>query len=265
MSSHPRDRILEATRQLAHSVDEPRPVSLGQVAAAANVSRATIYRYFPDKTALLVAAGAPDGHGSPPADPRARILEAALDVFGERGIHAATMSEIAGRAGLSLSGLHWHFKNKDELLAGIAASLPIASTLMSEAMRAESEDADLEAQLTRITSVAFRFLAQRRALVRLIIFETSIHPDVAQIARQHTIGRFLPMLTAVFERHATRGTIRPGSAKARAQALLGMMILPALLRPTFDDLLAPDDDTTAREQVQIMLRGIEAAPTGDDA
>jgi len=29
-------------------------------------------------------------------------------------------------------------------------------------------------------------------------------------------------------------------------------------------LFEPDDATTAREHVQIMLRGIEAAPTGDD-
>src|SRR6188508_2833373 len=216
MGSHPRDRILEATRDFLRRSDEPQPVSVGQVAAAANVSRATIYRYFPDKTSLLQAAGAGEMHTAPPADPHARILDAALDVFGERGIHAATLAEIASRAGLSLSGLHWHFKNKDELLAGIAESLPIAVTLMAEAMRAESADTDLESQLTRIVAVAQRFLAQRRALVRLIIFETGIHPDVARLARQHTMGRFLPMLTSVFERHARRGTIRPGSARARA-------------------------------------------------
>jgi AcrR family transcriptional regulator len=262
MGSHPRDRILEATRALMHRPDRDGLVSVGEVAAAAHVSRATVYRHFVDKTALLQAAGAGDPNGTLPVEPRARILEAALDVFGERGIHAATLAEIASRAGLSLSGLHWHFKNKDELLAGIAESLPIASTLLAESLRAESDDADLEAQLTRIASTAARFLARRRALVRLIIFETAIHPDVARLARQHTIGRFLPLLTAVFERHARRGTIRPGSARARAQAFLGMMVVPNLLRPTFDDLLEPDDAATVQENIQIMLRGITAAPTG---
>jgi AcrR family transcriptional regulator len=262
MSDHPRDRILEVTRGLLLRADEPRPVSMGQVAVAASVSRATIYRYFPDKTALLQAAGAGEGNGALPADPRGRILEAALDVFGERGIHAATLAEIAGRAGLSLSGLHWHFKNKDELVAGIGESIPIAATLMAEALRAESDDADLETQLTHIASVAMRELQRRRAMVRLIIFETGIHPDVARLARQYTIGRFLPMLASVFERHARRGTLRPGPARARAQALMGMLLLLALLKPTFDDLLHPNDAETVREYVQIMLRGILAAPTG---
>src|SRR5215212_6995655 len=179
MSDHPRDRILEATRSLLRRSDDDRPVSVGQVAASAHVSRATVYRYFPDKTALLQAAGAGASNGALPAEPRARILEAALEVFAERGIHAATLAEIAARAGLTLSGLHWHFKNKDELVAGVAESLPLLSTLMAESLAAEADDTDLESQLTRIATVALRMIARRRSTIRLLIFETGIHPDVA--------------------------------------------------------------------------------------
>jgi len=260
MGDHPRERILEATRALLSLADDERPVSVGQIAATAHVSRATVYRYYPDKTALLQAAGASGAGDGLPAEPRARILEAALDVFGERGIHAASLAEIANRAGLSLSGLHWHFKNKDELLAGIGESIPIAATLMTEALRAESGAADLESQLTKIATVALGLLQRRRAMLRLIIFETGIHADVARLARQYTIGRMLPMLAAVFERHARRATLRPGSSRARAQAFLGMLLMLGLLRPTFDDLLEPDDEATVREYVQIMLRGIQATP-----
>jgi TetR/AcrR family acrAB operon transcriptional repressor len=263
MGDHARDRILEATRALLDRADEARPVSVGQVAATAHVSRATVYRYFPDKTALLQAAGAGEANGALPVEPRARIVEAALEVFGERGIHAATMAEIAARAGLSLSGLHWHFKNKDELVAAIGNSIPIATTLMAEALRAERDDVDIAAQLTSLATVAIRELKRRRAMVRVMILETGIHPDVAQLTRQHTIGRFLPMLTSIFEQHAARGSIRPGSARARAQALVGMLVVQALLRPTFDDLLETDDEATVAEYVQIVLRGILAVPEGE--
>jgi TetR/AcrR family acrAB operon transcriptional repressor len=262
MGDHARDRILEATRALLDRADEARPVSVGQVAASAHVSRATVYRYFPDKTALLQAAGADQGDGALPVEPRARIVEAALEVFSERGIHAATMAEIAARAGLSLSGLHWHFKNKDELVAAIGRSIPIATTIMAEALRAERDDVDIATQLTSLATVAIRELKRRRAMVRVMILETGIHQDVARLTRQHTIGRFLPMLTSIFERHAARGTIRPGSARARAQALIGMLVVQALLRPTFDDLLEPDDEATVAEYVRIVLRGILAAPEG---
>jgi hypothetical protein len=129
---------------------------------------------------------------------------------------------------------------------------------MAEALRAERDDADLETQLTRIVTVAMRELQRRRAMVRVMILETGIHPDVARLARQHTIGRFLPMLVSVFERHARRGTIRPGSARARAQALVGMLVVQAMLRPTFDALLEPDDGVAVREYVQMVLHGILA-------
>src|SRR5438067_5999949 len=133
MSDHPRDRILETTRALLDQRDDVRPVTIGQVAAAAHVSRATVYRYFSDRTALLQAAGATNGGVQRPVDPRGRIIEAAFEVFAERGLHAATLADIANRAGLTLSGLHWHFKNKDELVAGVAESLPILPTGMQEA------------------------------------------------------------------------------------------------------------------------------------
>ena len=51
-----RERILEATLDvLARS--GPRRLSLSEVAAAAGVSRPTLYRWFPSKTALLEAFG----------------------------------------------------------------------------------------------------------------------------------------------------------------------------------------------------------------
>ena len=119
MSDHPRDRILETTRALLLEQDDARPVTIGQVAAAAHVSRATVYRYFADRTALLQAAGATNGGEQRPLDPRGRIIEAAFEVFAERGLHAATLSEIANRAGMTLSGLHWHFKNKADIFSAL--------------------------------------------------------------------------------------------------------------------------------------------------
>jgi AcrR family transcriptional regulator len=50
------DRILEATRQVLARSGERR-LSLSDVAAAAGVSRPTLYRWFPSKAALLEAFG----------------------------------------------------------------------------------------------------------------------------------------------------------------------------------------------------------------
>src|SRR5437870_4015001 len=106
-----RKRILSVTRQLLRQQEEVSGFTVGKVAAAAHVSRATLYRYFPNKATLLRAAGADSEQLSNGVKPRTRILEAVIALAGERGMHATTWEEIANRAGLSLSGLHWHYKN----------------------------------------------------------------------------------------------------------------------------------------------------------
>jgi AcrR family transcriptional regulator len=260
MDDHRRERILAATRELLSREDGGRALTIGQVAAAARVSRATVYRYFPDRATLPRSADAGDQHALPCAPPRVRILEAALAVFGERGVHAATLGDVAARAELTLSGLNWHYKTKDALVADLAQYIPFLPTLTAEVARAAADGADLEAQLTRVADVLLALLARHRGLFRFILFEAEVYPEVARLALAHTAGRGLPLLAQLFEQHAHNGTLRPGSAQARAQAFMGMFVALGLLRPAFAPLLADDDRQTAREYVAIMLRGILAAP-----
>jgi AcrR family transcriptional regulator len=46
---------------------------------------------------------------------RARILQAARKVFGERGFHAASIEEIADEAGLSNGAIYYNFESKGDL------------------------------------------------------------------------------------------------------------------------------------------------------
>ena len=48
---------------------------------------------------------------------RAKILEAALRVAGERGYEGASISAVSEASGLPASSIYWHFKDKDELVA----------------------------------------------------------------------------------------------------------------------------------------------------
>lgn len=50
---------------------------------------------------------------------RRRILDAALEIAGERGYAGTSISEVSKRSGLPNSSIYWHFRDKDALFAAV--------------------------------------------------------------------------------------------------------------------------------------------------
>jgi AcrR family transcriptional regulator len=50
-----------------------------------------------------------------PASTKARILAAAEAIFAARGFEGASTREIAARAGVNISSLHYHWNSKETL------------------------------------------------------------------------------------------------------------------------------------------------------
>ncbi len=54
---------------------------------------------------------------------RERILDAALDLFGERGLTGTTVRDIARRAAVNVAAISYHFGGKEELYRAVATSI----------------------------------------------------------------------------------------------------------------------------------------------
>lgn len=54
-----------------------------------------------------------------PRDTRQRILDAALEMFGERGYAGTSVADITGRLGISKAALYHHFGAKDDILGAL--------------------------------------------------------------------------------------------------------------------------------------------------
>lgn len=63
-----------------------------------------------------MGSGAGRGPYAKSAAIRRRVVEACVDAFAETGFYGATMKDIAGRAGISYTGLLHHFPRKEDLL-----------------------------------------------------------------------------------------------------------------------------------------------------
>jgi AcrR family transcriptional regulator len=57
--------------------------------------------------------------GEPPRSTKARILEAAEEIFARRGFEGASTREIAASAGVNISSLHYHWASKETLYVAV--------------------------------------------------------------------------------------------------------------------------------------------------
>jgi AcrR family transcriptional regulator len=74
------------------------------------------------------------GRGQTKAETRARLLEAARDVFVATGYRGATLDAIAGRAGFTKGALYWHFPNKQALFLALVSDSIDANFARIEAL-----------------------------------------------------------------------------------------------------------------------------------
>ncbi|WP_030758646.1 TetR/AcrR family transcriptional regulator [Streptomyces griseus] len=98
-----------------------------------------------------------------------RLLVAAVEAFAERGYHATTTRDIAGRAGMSPAALYIHYKTKEELLHRISR---IGHDRALEILRAaELRDGAPADRLADAVRSFVRWHAERHTTARVVQYE----------------------------------------------------------------------------------------------
>jgi AcrR family transcriptional regulator len=114
---------------------------------------------------------------------REQILDVALEVFGSRGYHGASMNEIAEAAGVTKPVLYQHFDSKNELFAALIDDV---GTRMRDTIAKATADAPDGKTQTRLGFRAyFRWVATDHAGFRLLYGGAARHDAefTAQIRR----------------------------------------------------------------------------------
>ncbi|MEU7379330.1 MULTISPECIES: TetR/AcrR family transcriptional regulator [unclassified Streptomyces] len=127
-------------------------------------------------TAEETAGGDPQPWGEVTPDAARRLLVAAVEAFAERGYHATTTRDIAGRAGMSPAALYIHYRTKEELLHRISR---IGHEKALEILRAAARrEGDATERLADAVSSFVRWHAGGRTTARVVQYELdSLGPD----------------------------------------------------------------------------------------
>ena len=107
---------------------------------------------------------------------RGRILEAAADVFADRGYHDSAVDEIARQSDTSKGTIYFHFNNKQTLFLALTDYL-VAQLLAEVEGRIEAET-DPVARVRAAVATTLHSFARHRHLAKILLI------DVAGLGRQ---------------------------------------------------------------------------------
>jgi AcrR family transcriptional regulator len=129
---------------------------------------------------------------------RARILDAAIELFRARGFEAATMREIAAGAGVATGAAYYYFDSKDAIvLAFYSRAQQDLKPLLEDALAGTR---DFEARLRALIEAKFAYFAPERSLLRALAAhadpEHPLSPFSAETAatRDQDVGFFSRLL-----------------------------------------------------------------------
>ncbi len=149
--------------------------------------------------------------GEPPLPTRRRILEAAIDQFGRRGVDAVSLDEIARAVGVRKQTVLYWFASKDELVEVVLASAAAELVLVIEAAVRSAPNEPL-ARIDAVVSAVFRPAVRRPAVLGLI-------RELGRLSPEHAAGlgtHLAPMIeraTDYLHKEMAAGRLRSGDPR----------------------------------------------------
>ena len=191
----------------------------------------------------------------------AELLDAALDVFAEKGFAAARMEDIAARAGAAKGTLYLYFPSKEAVFEALVRSAIVPNIERAEAMAAAHDGpvAPLFRQLIALLATVVRD-ARIVVLPRLLIGELYKFPELARFYKRHVLDRGLGLIARMHRRGVETGEFRPQDSDAVARLVVAPVLLVAIWRAVFAPHEAePFDPARVLDaHAETLLRGLAA-------
>lgn len=185
-----------------------------------------------------------------------QILDAATEVFIQKGFDEARMDDIVDEAGLSKGALYWYFKSKDEIIISILDRIfqrefrQIDALKYAEGSASENILQFIEIGLHDLGSI-FRLMP--------IIYEflaLAFRNKIVQAVIKRYLNRYLNVLTTLIQRGIDSGEFR--QVEAKEVAIAASAIFEGTLLLWIYDKSRINPEKHIRSGIKLLLDGIRA-------
>jgi AcrR family transcriptional regulator len=193
---------------------------------------------------------------------QSRILQAAVEVFAEKGYAASSTSEIAQRAQVAEGTIFRHYKTKKELLLSIMT--PAMVRLIAPYVLREFRDV-LQTEFTSYDQLLramienrIHFIRKNRRLIKIIIQEIPFQPDLQEHFKKVVFSKVLERLSQIVDRFKAEGKIADYPTltilRLSASAVVGYILSRTLNEDRGDSDW--DDEREREATISFLMKGL---------
>jgi len=193
------------------------------------------------------------------------LLDAALDLFVEKGFAATRAEEVAARAGVSKGTLFLYFPSKEELFKAV-----VRENISGRFAEWNEEFATFEGSTPDMVRYCMKVWWERigatraSGITKLIMSEARNFPDIAAFYQQEVIRPANELIRRILQRGVDRGEFRALDLDYAVFSIIAPMIFLIMMKHSLG-ACAPQDypldpERYVASQVETLLRGFCVRP-----
>nr|WP_235549970.1 TetR/AcrR family transcriptional regulator [Paenibacillus sp. Soil766] len=172
-------------------------------------------------------------------DKQIKIVQAAVEIFSEKGFAGSSTSEIAQKAGVAEGTIFRHYKTKKELLLSIVAPMmskliaPFAVKDFTKVL--EADYPDVEQFLRAITMNRLEFARKHFPVIKIFMHEIPFHNELREQFKESVAVLVLEKAYKAIRHFQKQGQLielpEPTTMRLIVSTIMGFLITRFLLVP----------------------------------
>jgi AcrR family transcriptional regulator len=192
------------------------------------------------------------------------LLDAALELFVEKGFAATRAEEVAQRAGVSKGTLYLYYPSKEDLFKAVIAKT-LAARIEQTAQQVQAWNGPMGPLLEQLLVGWWQqvYASPASGTFKIIVSEVRNFPEIADFYVHNVIEPGGALIASVVQRGIERGEFAP---VADVESVVHSLVLPMVMLCVHKHGLAAcsqhqiDGQRFIAEHVALVVRGLAAAP-----
>ena len=174
------------------------------------------------------------------------ILKAATEVFQSKGMDGARMQEIADKANINKSMLHYYYRSKQKLFEAVfKTAISIMAPKLTEIIEKEEPLFD---KIRNFTQSYISLISKHSYIPTFIIHELNRNPQILEDTFVKKFGDSFNKMKIQVKEMVDNGEIRPIQPEQLIMNVVAMSIFPFVAKPILKSVLQKDE-----KEYQLLL------------